>query len=359
MLRRSVRSDVEEFIAARSGRLLRAAYLLTGDRVRAETVLQVALARAWAGWGRDERDPDSVVRAAMVQSHVTWWHELLRGPSRHQGDAATVPPLWLALGGLSRRERGVLVLRQVEDVAETDTAEMLGCSVRTVRRLEAQAVAALATPDLATPDLATPDLATPDLATGLLAVAEDVAAASPDGPTIAERISQVEHRVDVRRAWRRSEVVLSLVVASAAAVAMATTLAGVSPPPSPPRVDPRPDIVESPPLLVGQQLAPVLRANNVDYEYFRSEESPPGREVLRVAVTSNRQPQALAWVSSSGLAGRLVVSVDGDVVSSDRAGTFESGLLMSARRPHVVVLRATRPNASMRLGVAVYRWPKP
>lgn len=238
----------------------------------------------------------------------------------------------------------MVVLRHLEDVPETDVAEMLGCSVRTVRRLEARAVTALATPDL--------DVALP-------AVAEVMApAAGSGGIGVAERISQVEHRVDVRRVWRGSEVVLSLVVASAAAVAMTTALAGVSVPPDRPRVDPRPDVVESPPLLVGQQLAPVLRANDVDYEYFRSETSLPGREVLRVAVTSESQPQALAWVSSPGLAGRLVISVDGDVVSRDRAGAFESGLLISARRPHVVVVRATRPNASMRLGVAVYRWPQ-
>jgi hypothetical protein len=76
-----------------------------------------------------------------------------------------------------------------------------------------------------------------------------------------------------------------------------------------------------------------------------------------VVLPASRLPQAVAWVSPPGLKGRIVVRVDGNLVRRDRAGSFRSGLLLTSRRAHVVELRATRPDASMRLGVAVYRWP--
>lgn len=191
-------------------------------------------------------------------------------------------------------------------------------------------------------------------------------AARVDGLEARERLAAVDRRVAVARRRHRASVALTVGLASVAAVvalAVVRPLVSVGPDgPLPQPVVPSrssENLVELPPRLLGHQLPPTLRVNDVDYEYYRSETTPAGRDLLRVAVPSDRQPQALAWVSAASLSGQVVVSVDGQVVSRGRAGDFGSGLLVSAGRPHLVVVRATRPDASTRLGLAIYRWPQP
>jgi DNA-directed RNA polymerase specialized sigma24 family protein len=56
------RDMFDGFVEARSGRLLRTAYLLTHDWGLAEDLLQTVLAKAWFAWGRIESDPEAYVR---------------------------------------------------------------------------------------------------------------------------------------------------------------------------------------------------------------------------------------------------------------------------------------------------------
>ena len=56
------RQDFSEFVAARSGELLRLAYVLTADQHAAEDLLQSALTRAAAHWGRIRTAPEAYVR---------------------------------------------------------------------------------------------------------------------------------------------------------------------------------------------------------------------------------------------------------------------------------------------------------
>jgi hypothetical protein len=58
-----VDASFEAFVAARSRHLLHAAHLLTGDRHRAEDLLQTALTRAYLRWDRIDRRPGGL-RAA-------------------------------------------------------------------------------------------------------------------------------------------------------------------------------------------------------------------------------------------------------------------------------------------------------
>ena len=51
--------------------------------------------------------------------------------------------MWQALGRLPARQRAVVVLRFYEDLTETDTAELLGCSVGTVKSQCSKALAKL------------------------------------------------------------------------------------------------------------------------------------------------------------------------------------------------------------------------
>lgn len=142
--------EFEEFVAARSSRLLRTAYLLTRDHGKAEDLLQTALAKAWQSWASVE-EPEAYVRKVLVNTFATWWRRRWRGewpsdrvPERSYVEgAADGQDLWAALGRLPRGQRAVLVLRYYEDLTETETARLLDCSVGTVKSQSAKALAKL------------------------------------------------------------------------------------------------------------------------------------------------------------------------------------------------------------------------
>ncbi len=144
-----------EFVATRSARLLRAAYLFCRDWALAEDLLQTALARAWVAWRRIEGDPEPYVRTILVNTHASWWRRRWNAeePTERlpEEPAGTDPhrqvdereALWRALGRLPRRQRAVLVLRYFEDLSEVEIAETLGCSVGTVKSQASRALAKL------------------------------------------------------------------------------------------------------------------------------------------------------------------------------------------------------------------------
>lgn len=148
------RDDFDAFVAARSTRLLRTAYLLTHDRSLAEDLLQTALAKAWFAWGRIDGAPEAYVRRIMVNTYATWWRRRWNGEestgelpeSRERRPSSQVEDradLWVALGRLPRRQRAVVVLRFYEDLSEAQTAELLQCSVGTVKSQTSKALAKL------------------------------------------------------------------------------------------------------------------------------------------------------------------------------------------------------------------------
>ena len=142
----------DEFVAARSGRLLRTAYLLTRDHDLAEDLLQTALTKAWFAWSRIDGEPEPYVRKVLVNTYASWWRRKWRGeeptetlPDRPvevtEGPASQ--DLWTALGRLPRRQRAVVVLRYFEDLSEVETARLLDCSVGTVKSQASKALAKL------------------------------------------------------------------------------------------------------------------------------------------------------------------------------------------------------------------------
>ncbi len=150
-------ASFESFVAARSRHLLHAAHLLTGDRHRAEDLLQTALTRAYLRWDRiDSDDPEGYVRRAMVNAHTDWWR---RKPWREQAtevvpevavaDATTSydarDAVLAALATLSGRQRAVVVLRYYEGLSEAEIAAALGCSTGTVKSAASRAMAKLRT----------------------------------------------------------------------------------------------------------------------------------------------------------------------------------------------------------------------
>jgi RNA polymerase sigma-70 factor (sigma-E family) len=147
----------EEFVAARGPRLLRVAWLLTGDAHLAEDLLQTVLARVWPQWGRiADENPEAYVRKALVHTHASWWRRKWRGEVPH-GDnlpdrAAAADPfsdvdleqsLSVAVRALPVRQRAVVVLRYFEDLSVAETAEVLGCSEGTVKSQASKALRAL------------------------------------------------------------------------------------------------------------------------------------------------------------------------------------------------------------------------
>jgi DNA-directed RNA polymerase specialized sigma24 family protein len=74
------REDFAEFVAGRSAELLRLAYVLTAGRHAAEDLLQSALARAAARWGRIHGAPEGYVRQIMYREQVSWWRRRARRP---------------------------------------------------------------------------------------------------------------------------------------------------------------------------------------------------------------------------------------------------------------------------------------
>ena len=154
--------DVTAFVVARSARLVHLAHMLCGDRGLAEDLVQTALERAYLRWDRIELgDPFGYVRKAVVNEHLSWrrrrpWRErAVGGPAEleagitdrainHTEDHAPGidrdTALAAALARLTRRERATVVLRYVEDLTETQTAQALGVATGTVKSTTARAL---------------------------------------------------------------------------------------------------------------------------------------------------------------------------------------------------------------------------
>jgi RNA polymerase sigma-70 factor (sigma-E family) len=146
-----------EFVAARSPALLRSAWLLTGDEALAQDLVQTALARVWPRWSRlaEPSRAEAYVRRVIVTTYANWWRRRWRAeqptaevPDRSRdldeyAAAETRHDLAVALAALTPRQRAVVVLRYFEDLTEAQTADVLGCSVGTVKSQTHKALAKL------------------------------------------------------------------------------------------------------------------------------------------------------------------------------------------------------------------------
>lgn len=137
-----------EFVEGSWHRLLRTAYLLTGDHGAAEDLVQTALMRTYRHWGRIEHyeAPEAYVRRVMVNTNITAWRrrrlavhvmaeppEPQSGHGDHQDAYALRDELWRAVCAMSPRMRTAFVLRYFEDLTEAEVASVMGCAVGTVK----------------------------------------------------------------------------------------------------------------------------------------------------------------------------------------------------------------------------------
>jgi RNA polymerase sigma-70 factor (sigma-E family) len=129
--------------------------VLTADQYAAEDLLQSALAKAAARWGRIHSAPEGYVRKIMYREQVSWWRlrarrpvtVVARVPDLPARDQMAVVEARLALRdallALPSGKRAMLVLRYLEDLPEAQVADILGCSVGTVRSQTHKAIAQL------------------------------------------------------------------------------------------------------------------------------------------------------------------------------------------------------------------------
>ena len=147
------RPEFGTYVAERSSRLLRTAYLLCRDWATAEDLVQTALTKAWLAWGRVGDDPDPYVYRILVNTHASWWRrrwhretptgELPDLPAFEEAGFEDRDVLWTALGHLGERERAAVVLRYFADLEHAAIAEILGCSPVTVRTKISRSLAKL------------------------------------------------------------------------------------------------------------------------------------------------------------------------------------------------------------------------
>lgn len=131
----------------------RVAFRILGDRALAEDVAQDTMTRAYARWWRLRSDPERWVSRVSANRAIDHWRrnrrEDLTGDEivRSQRGEPVVERLALAdaLSRLSRRQREVVVLRYLAGYPEADVAEILDCSVGSVKTHASRGLSSLRT----------------------------------------------------------------------------------------------------------------------------------------------------------------------------------------------------------------------
>lgn len=139
----------EEWARRGSEPLLRAAFLLSGDRDLAEDLVQTVLARAHEMWSRIGcmDNVDGYVYRMLVNEHLSYRRRLREFPfgvlpRRQYGEAEPADAsdasdahdeMWRLLATCSRLQRTVLVLRYYEGLSDSEISEVLAIGEATVR----------------------------------------------------------------------------------------------------------------------------------------------------------------------------------------------------------------------------------
>lgn len=138
-----------EFVRKHTPSLFATAYLLTGQRDRAEDLLQETLTVLYPQWARVQAADRPVAyvrccitnrfvgngRAAVSREIPTWeLPEELDGTDIADRVAAG-HTVWSVLGRLGERQRAALILRYFHEFTDLEIAEAIGCRRGTARSL--------------------------------------------------------------------------------------------------------------------------------------------------------------------------------------------------------------------------------
>jgi RNA polymerase sigma factor (sigma-70 family) len=93
---------------------------------------------------------EGYVRRIMVNRNISLWRRFRRETTTDRVPEQPVAPsaaahdsAWAAVLKLPPRQRAVIALRYYEDLTEAETAEVLGCSVGTVKSQASRAMSKL------------------------------------------------------------------------------------------------------------------------------------------------------------------------------------------------------------------------
>jgi RNA polymerase sigma-70 factor (sigma-E family) len=160
----------EGWVRASSPRLRRLAYLLTGDLDQAEDLLQSAYAKVLPRWHKISTydSPEAYIRRVMVNLRTSWWRRSRNrewstdeipesswsADAPSETDAVVESQVLLAaLRALPERQRAAVVLRHWCDLSEVETADVMKCSVGTVKSNASRGLAHLRAALSQTPDV--------------------------------------------------------------------------------------------------------------------------------------------------------------------------------------------------------------
>ncbi|RRD46769.1 SigE family RNA polymerase sigma factor [Tessaracoccus sp. OH4464_COT-324] len=142
----------DEFVTRRAGVLWQSAWYLTGDRHKAEDLVQTALARTYGRYSKcaTDRAFEVYLRTTMYRVYCSWWRRKWNAerptaqlPETHWQDQKPDLDLRRALAALPKMQRAVLVLRYFEDRTIAETAQLLGISAGSVKTHASRGIASL------------------------------------------------------------------------------------------------------------------------------------------------------------------------------------------------------------------------
>ena len=145
-MKRSEENAYREYVTARMEVMRRTAYLLCRDWHTADDLVSITISKLYRHWSRvgEAASLDAYVRKALLR---TWLDEKRRPWNRREQLVEELPELPSAaefavvsraqlldlLDALPPKRRAAVVLRLYLDLSVEETAEILGCSVGTVK----------------------------------------------------------------------------------------------------------------------------------------------------------------------------------------------------------------------------------
>ncbi|UUW91956.1 RNA polymerase sigma factor [Pimelobacter simplex] len=136
-------AEFTAFARARMPHLYRAAWLLCGDRHRAEDLVQETLGKVYAHWGPKIANPAAYAQTTLTRTWISQQrrastHERptdeLPEQAQHTADDALRLTLLAALDGHAAKDRAVVVLHYLDDATIADVARQVGSSEGAVRK---------------------------------------------------------------------------------------------------------------------------------------------------------------------------------------------------------------------------------
>lgn len=138
--------EFSDYVARRSPALARTAFLLCGDRHRADDLVQITLTKLYVAWDRARKADslDAYARRVLVRVSIDEARRPWRQRETVSDSAVPQPghtlvehpfesPVFEELQRLPPGQRAAVVLRYWHDLSVEETAELLDCSKSTVK----------------------------------------------------------------------------------------------------------------------------------------------------------------------------------------------------------------------------------